>query len=361
MSIRKHGQGWQVRVAPFPAKTLPLHSAAKRYETELKHRKAAGQTFQERPTVLRDELENHIERKQAFGGRRGPLRPASVRDLGNAAAVWGPIAHLPLHLLRRSLVEDTLMQKATVAPVMAAHGLQLLKTVLRDAESRGQVVDPGILLVQSPMHEPVRGVALEPKKLYEICSFMPERIGRIVPFCGTVGLRLNEALTLTDDRVNLEAATLRVPHGLNKSRRDKTVPLAKAECAILAEQLLVRPAGTKVVFPTEKGNIYSPTGFLSVWMPALAASGLAVKVGRKQYTDVTFRFHWLRHTAISLMARAGMRPELIAERVGHTDGGKLIFERYRHLYPTELASAVGLVDELLERLNPDRGLVASGQ
>ena len=37
-----------------------------------------------------------------------------------------------------------------------------------------------------------------------------------------------------------------------------------------------------------------------------------------------FRFHWLRHTAISLMARAGMKAELIAERVGHNDGGALI-------------------------------------
>jgi hypothetical protein len=60
-----------------------------------------------------------------------------------------------------------------------------------------------------------------------------------------------------------------------------------------------------------------------------------------------FRFHWLRHTAISHMARAGMKPELIAERVGHTDGGALIYRRYRHLFPSELRAAVSLVDELV--------------
>jgi hypothetical protein len=48
------------------------------------------------------------------------------------------------------------------------------------------------------------------------------------------------------------------------------------------------------------------------------------------------RFHWLRHTAISLMARAGMKAELIAERVDHNDGGALIYGRYRHLFPSEV-------------------------
>src|SRR5438105_15760619 len=56
-------------------------------------------------------------------------------------------------------------------------------------------------------------------------------------------------------------------------------------------------------------------------------------------TAPAFRFHWLRHTAISLMARAGMKPELIAERVGHRDGGGLIYRCYRHLVPSEIRAA----------------------
>jgi hypothetical protein len=42
-----------------------------------------------------------------------------------------------------------------------------------------------------------------------------------------------------------------------------------------------------------------------------------------------------------------MKPELIAQRVGHCDGGALIYRRYRHLFPSELRDAVSLVDELL--------------
>jgi hypothetical protein len=47
------------------------------------------------------------------------------------------------------------------------------------------------------------------------------------------------------------------------------------------------------------------------------------------------------------MARAGMKPELIADRVDHRDGGGLIYQRYRHLFPSEMRTAVGLLDALV--------------
>ena len=50
-------------------------------------------------------------------------------------------------------------------------------------------VDPGIFAIAPLRHEPAEGVALELEQLHEIASTMPERIKRVVPFCGTVGLR----------------------------------------------------------------------------------------------------------------------------------------------------------------------------
>ncbi len=57
--------------------------------------------------------------------------------------------------------------------------------------------------------------------------------------------------------------------------------------------------------------------------------------------------HDLRHTAISLMCRAGYRPEWVAERVGHSDGGALIHRNYRHLYPNEMMSVAPHLDALI--------------
>src|SRR5439155_23712504 len=96
------------------------------------------------------------------------------------------------------------------------------------------------------------------------------------------------------------------------------------------------------------------SGFRSVWVPALLAAGLAHKEKNDAGRTIVvadFRFHWLRHTAISLMARAGMKAELIAERVGHNDGGALIYRRYRHLFPSEVREAVGLLDSFVLNAN----------
>jgi integrase len=176
-----------------------------------------------------------------MGGRRGPLRPASVAFLQKSAKPWEPLRSVLIPNLRRAMVEDRVAARAAVAPVAAANELELLKACLRAAASRGQSVGAGIFEIAPVRHEPTEGVALELAQLHEIASTMPERIKRVVPFCGTVGLRFTEAVTLTDDRVDLEAGEIIIPRDLNKGRRAKGVPLARVEVQLLREQLLARP------------------------------------------------------------------------------------------------------------------------
>ena len=354
MSIRKRGSGWQVRVHPFPDLTVPTRTAAQAVELDLKLRLKLGHLYQEKPSTLGAELDGHIDRKRSMGGRRGRLRPRSVEFYEQSAKAWGPLRSTLVPSLRRAAVEDRVAARASVAPVAAGNELALLKAALRDAASRGQVVDLGIFEIPTLSHEPAEGVALEPAQLEEIASWLPERIKRIVPFVGTTGLRFTEAVTLTDQRVDLDTGVLLIPRDLTKGRRVKPIALARVEVQLLREQMLARPAGTRLVFPTAKGGVYSKSGFRSVWLPALLAAGFA-HVDANGVTVADFKFHWLRHTAISLMARAGMKPELIAERVGHKDGGALIYRRYRHLFPSEIRAAVGLLDELLAPASASSG------
>jgi len=60
-----------------------------------------------------------------------------------------------------------------------------------------------------------------------------------------------------------------------------------------------------------------------------------------------FTFHMLRHTAGSLMARAGMDPAVASERLGHTDGGSLFLSTYRHLYEGEKRTQAARLEELV--------------
>jgi integrase len=130
---------------------------------------------------------------------------------------------------------------------------------------------------------------------------------------------------------------MRVPRLLNKSRRPKAIPLTAREALLLKEQLLARTAGTSLVFPNGKGEQWNRHRFRDqVWQDAIEAAGYD-----------SLGFHQLRHTAISLMCRAGYRPEWVAERVGHADGGALILKRYRHLYPSESYAAAPSLDALV--------------
>ena len=366
MAIRKRGKSsWQVRVRPFPDMTLPTREAAKTVELDLKLRLKLGHLYQEKPTTLGHELDGLLERKRSMGGKRGPLRPAGVRYYQDCVRPWEPLRDTPVPALRRRQVEDHIAARAVVAPTAARNELQFLKAALRAAQSRGQQVDVGIFEIDPIRVEAREGQALDYDELLGLASWLPERVQRIVPFCGTVGLRFTETVTLTDDRVDVDAGTIFIPGRLNKSRRPKPIPLARIEVQLLREQLLVRPAGTRVVFATEKGGVYSHSGFQSIWLPALLAAGLAHEEKRdgRKVVVADFRFHWLRHTAISLMARAGMKAELIAERVGHNDGGALIYRRYRHLFPTEVREAVSMLDRMVAgtATNAEAGGSTSGQ
>jgi integrase len=366
MAIRKRGKGrWQVRVRPFPEVTVPTKEAAHTVELDLKLRLKLGHLYREKPTTLGDELDGLLERKKSMGGKLGPLRPAGIRYYRDCVRPWAPLRDTPIPALRRRQVEDHIAGRAAVAPTAARNELQFLKAALRAAQSRGQQVDVGIFEIDPIRVEAREGQALEYEELLSLASWLPERVQRIIPLCGTVGLRFTEAVTLTDDRVDLDAGTIFIPGRLNKSRRPKPIPLARIEVRLLREQLLVRPRGTRVVFGTEKGSVYSHSGFQSIWVPALLAAGLAHEEKRDGRTLVVadFRFHWLRHTAISLMARAGMKAELIAERVGHNDGGALIYRRYRHLFPTEVREAVSMLDRMVAGTtgNAEAGGSTSGQ
>ena len=58
-----------------------------------------------------------------------------------------------------------------------------------------------------------------------------------------------------------------------------------------------------------------------VFKPAARAAGIP---------ELTF--YDLRHTGASLMIAAGCHVKVIAEQMGHSDGGALVLKRYGHLY-----------------------------
>lgn len=330
MSITIRGKGtnkrYLVRVEPFPSKIVYTRDAATRHEADLKNKKALGHTNHTEPNTLGHELDQYNERRNATG----TYRPATISEHQTISRSWKTLRPQKLPNLTRQTIEDAFIERAKVAPVAANKELTWLKAVLREAAARGQQIDPGILLINPVQHKPRRGRALTVQQLYRLAEYMPDNIGRLIPLAGLVGARQSFWFQVTDDCIDLHAGTLTAPAALQKNDRDHRVYLADEELRLVREQLLARPSGTPLLFPRPNGERWNRNSFRAVvWVKARDAAAADDPVFDG------FRFHWLRHTAGTLMALAGVEPPIAAERLGHTDGGALYLRTYRHLMAGE--------------------------
>jgi integrase len=346
MSIRRRGaRGWQVRVAPFPAKTLPTKTAAEKYELELLLRRSEGDRYVEKPTTLGQEIESWIDRKRA----RSDTRPATLRFYEQSARVWMEFAHVPVPALRRAPVEDFIAKRAAEHRRAAKNELEFLKRLLRDSRGRGQRVDEGVLAIEPIAHVPREGKALSVDELYELASWTPEHSKRLVLLAGMVGQRQRVWFEMTDDLLDLKAGTLAIPARLAKNGKPHQVYLTPTEIGLFREQLVARAPGSALVFPTATGKQWTESAFRQrVWSKAIdAAEKHDERSDGRPSVFEGFTFHMLRHTAGSLMASAGIDPAVASERLGHTDGGALFLKTYRHLYEAEKRTQALRLEDLI--------------
>jgi hypothetical protein len=281
---------------------LPTREAAERYELELLLRRSQGDRYVEASRTLGHELDAWLARRRATGGNRH----RTLEFYERSAKVWAPFRATKLADLRRAPIEDFITGRAAMHPRSARN---------------------------------------------ELASWLPEHSKRLVLLAGMVGARQRVWFELTDDLLDLEAAAMTIPPRLSKNRRAHRIYLTDLEAGLFREQLLARAPGTTLVFPTPTGRAWTRSGFRErVWLKAVEATlaNNPPEAGRESVFE-DFDFHWLRHTAGSLMALAGMDPAVAAERMGHSDGGALFLRTYRHLYESEKRSQARLLESLVRR------------
>lgn len=342
MSIWKRGdKRYVVRVAPFQSVTVHgPKTDAERVELELKRRRSLGDLYEAPPNLVGVELDDWLER--IFATRN--LKPRSIEWYIRCRRGWELFDNIRVCDLTRLMVEDRVAARAAKAPKSAGDELMILKQCLAEAKGRGQRVDAGIFAIPPVEHRPRRGRALSPERLYWFASWLPESSRRLVLLGGLVGARQNVWFNLTDDLLELDKRRMVAPADLQKNSRDHLIELTDIEVQLLREQLLVRAAGTRLVFPTPTGKRWTRHHFRDrVWLPAVTAAARADMAETGERRSVfgrfdaegklvdPFTFHLLRHTAGSLMAASGYDPAAAAERLGHTDGGALFLRTYRHL------------------------------
>ena len=168
----------------------------------------------------------------------------------------------------------------------------------------------------------------EEKKLLDECDeHSNPMLGWIARIALHTGMRAGEIKTLTRNQVNLTKRTVLLSDTKNGSAR--LVPLNREATTVFQEALnhKVRPVDTDLIFWGEPGRdgIRRPYEFRPAWHRTLKSAKIT-----------GFRFHDLRHEAVSRLVELGLGDQEVAAISGHKSMQML--RRYTHLRAEDLVS-----------------------
>lgn len=152
-------------------------------------------------------------------------------------------------------------------------------------------------------------------------------LGWIVRIAIETGMRSSEIATLRPSQVELERRIVRLIETKNTLPRTVPLSMAATESFRLALNNPVRPDGTDLIFygePCRDGK-RRPYNFNKVWADVKKGVGV---------TD--FKFHDLRHEAVSRLVESGLSDQEVASISGHKSMQML--RRYTHLRAEDLVA-----------------------
>jgi integrase len=378
VGVHSNGQSLRVRLRPFPEEAgYILASEANERILELRRLKRAGITVapprRTEEIILAEAARLWLRKLDRDGGSRGaPLTPGGRREYRRAANPWIGVrlrdeipeaidsrgrllADCPLSQLRKWDVDEYLATRRIATPKQAREERHAFLSILKLARERGDVFADELLLLRPiPRAKTTVGRALELEELRFLAARAPEHQRRWYLLGGTIGARIMSLLRAEESWLDLVERTLTIPPAHHKSGNATGEPviidLLDEEVALLREQLLVRAPGTTLLFPRKYGSPWSHGHFhRKTWTPTLrrARRDWRSEHGLEPDAPTPFdglRPHDLRHTAATVLCDHILDDGLVAIRMGHSDGGKLVRERYRHISRRKLREELDRID-----------------
>jgi integrase len=193
--------------------------------------------------------------------------------------------------------------------------------------------------VRRPAVDRQRVVPLSVKTVETLIAAMPERYRALIVLGAGTGVRISEALGLTNDRVNWLRRTLTIDRQLvdivdgdpvfgpvkDKKNRPRTIPLPQTVVDALSSHVAEIGLGPQgLIFTGPNGGPVRRTTFSDAWRAAAGPLGIPPGDG----------FHQLRHFYASVLIRAGESVKTVQERLGHTSA-QMTLDVYSHLWPED--------------------------
>jgi len=178
----------------------------------------------------------------------------------------------------------------------------------------------------------VRQGFFEPSQFAAVLAKLPDYLRPPITFAFYVGWRRGEILSLSWDRVDIEAGTVRLYRGTDKNKAGRVIALPQVLRDILDQQShehLSQYPDCPLVFHRYGAQIKD---FRGSWERACRETGLSGKIP-----------HDFRRTAVRNLVRAGV-PERVAMMItGHKT--RDVFERYNIVSAGDLEEAARRIDE----------------
>ena len=273
----------------------------------------------------------------------------------HATHITQRIGNLKLASLTPPRVND--FRDELLAPVggmsraMARKVLSSLKSLLRDAQRRGNVAQ-NVALGVKQIDADRRGerqlrVGIEipsTDEIKAIIAAMPERRRPVLLTAIFTGLRSSELRGLRWEDVDLKAAVLHVRQradrynviGEPKSKAGhRTVPLGPLVLNTLREWKLKCPKGEQgLVFPTDSGRIMRHNDIMRAFKTTVRAAKLTDSNDKPKYTGLHALRHFYASWCINPIDRGGqgLPPKVVQERLGHSSI-VMTMDTYGHLFP----------------------------
>jgi integrase len=320
-TITKRKSGWNVQVrrkgyAPRSKtfKTKPEAQAWARQQEVAMDTKVLPQTQAPlKHTTLGELLDRY--RREVTPKKRGKLaEDCRLRRLGREPIADLQLASLtPLHL---GAYRDRRLQ--SVKPATVRKELYLIGSAIDVATKEWGLPFPSnpMRQIAVPVANDARDRRLEVGELERlrraIAACRNRLMGSIVELAIETGLRRGELLNLTWGNIDLTRRVAFIP--LTKTGTPRTIPLTGRAVDIIKSV----PNEDERLFPI------SPTAVRLAWVRICQRAGLA-----------NFRFHDLRHEALSRFCELGLSVPELSVISGHKDP-RMLF-RYAHLRADDLA------------------------
>jgi integrase len=239
---------------------------------------------------------------------------------------------------------------ATMSRAMARKVLTSLKSLLRDAQRRGNVAQNVALSVKK-IDADKRGegrlkVGVDIPTTDEIKAIIAtaRRWRPLLLTAIFTGLRSSELRGLRWSDVDLKVGELHVHQradrynemGKPKSKAgDRTIPIGPLVVNALREWKVGCPKGALgLVFPTASGGIARHNNIVRAFKSTVVAAGLTNPDGKPKYTGLHALRHFYASWCINPLDRGGqgLPPKVVQVRLGHSSI-VMTMDTYGHLFP----------------------------